>query len=388
MARFLLVVLPLTGHLNAALAVGQALVAGGHDVAWCGPETDLRPLVGPHAEIYPTGKRNYRQDTSSGPGAARTLWTEYLVPLNRFILDPVDAAVAGYRPDVVVADQYAVAGALAAHRRGVRWASLCSGAMELTPPSWELPGHQEWVAEQVARIWAKAGLPVDPAVDLRFSPYLVLALTSSALVGSAPLPPQCRLIGPVLGRRPTEPAFPWQDWDSDRQHVLVTVGTLAEHLAQDFYARMLAALAPLAGQVQPVVVAPAEAVPDPPDWLLVAARVPMLQLLPRLDAVVCHGGMGTVTEALAHGVPLVVAPIRHDQPAVAAQVAGAGAGIAVSFASASAAELTGAVSAVLTEPGYRAAARRVADSFAEAGGGAAAVAELAALAARTSPAPG
>ena len=386
MARFLLVPLPLTGHLNAALALGQALAAGGHDVAWCGPETDLRPLTGPNAQIYPTGKRYYRPDNGSGPEAARSLWTEYLVPLNRFILDPVDAAVDRHRPDVVVADQYAVAGGLAAHRRGLRWASLCTGAMELTPPSWELPGHQEWVAEQLARVWARTGLPVDPALDLRFSPYLALALTSAALVGTAPLPPQCRLVGPVLGARPTDPDFAWQDWDPRRRHVLVTVGTLAEHLARDFYARMLEALAPLAGQVQPVLVAPAEAVPDPPDWLLVATRVPMLELLPKLDAVVCHGGMGTVTEALAHGVPLVVAPIRHDQPAVAAQVAAAGAGVAVSFASASATELTRAVTAVLTEPVYRAAAHRVAESFTAAGGGPAAVAELAALAAGAEPA--
>ncbi|HEX8768442.1 MAG TPA: nucleotide disphospho-sugar-binding domain-containing protein [Jatrophihabitans sp.] len=380
MARFLVVVLPLTGHLNAALALGQALAAAGHAVAWCGPETDLRPLVGPDAEIYPTGKRYYRQGGGNGSAAARMLWTEYLIPLNRFILEPSDAAVAGYRPDVVVVDQYAVAGALAAHRRGVKWASLCTGAMELTPPSWELPGHQEWVAEQLARIWAKAGLPVDPAVDLRFSPYLVLALTSPALVGTAPLPPQCRLVGPLLGERPTDPDFPWRDWDPGRRHVLITVGTLSEHLAVEFYPRMLAALEPLAGQLQPVFIAPADAIPDPPDWALVADRVPMLDLLPRLDAVVCHGGMGTVTEALAHGVPLVVAPIRHDQPVLARQVAQAGAGIAVSFSSATAAELGKAVSAVLTEPAYRAAAHRVAESFRAAGGAAAAVAELAALA--------
>ena len=55
----------------------------------------------------------------------------------------------------------------------------------------------------------------------------------------------------------------------------------------------------------------------------------MLELLPELDAVLCHGGMGTVTEALAHGVPLVVAPIRADQPAVARQVTQAGAGLEV-----------------------------------------------------------
>lgn len=383
MARFLIVVLPLTGHLNAALALGQALVEGGHDVAWCGPESDLRPLTGPQAKIYPTGKRYYRQHKGTGLQAAQGLWAGYLIPLNRFILEPADSAVADYRPDVVVADQYAVAGALAAHRHGVRWASLCTGAMELTPPSWELPGYQEWVSEQLARVWAMAGLPVEKSVDLRFSPYLVLALTSPALVGAAPLPPQCKLVGPVLGRRRNDPDFVWQDWDPTRRHVLVTVGTLSDHLAETFYPRMAAAMESLADRVQGCLIAPPAAVPNPTGRLLIAERVPMLRLLPKLDAVVCHGGMGTVTEALAHGVPLVVAPIRHDQPMLARQVAEAGAGIAVSFESATVAELAEAVTAVLDRLEYRAAARRVADSFAAAGGAPAAVAELSELAVRS-----
>ncbi|MEO6503614.1 MAG: glycosyltransferase [Jatrophihabitantaceae bacterium] len=380
MARFLIVVLPLTGHLNAAVALGQALVAGGHDIAWCGPESDLRPLLGPQAKIYPTGKRYYRQHAGTGIDAARSLWAGYLIPLNRFILEPADAAVLDYRPDVVVADQYAVAGALAAHRHGVRWATLCTGAMELTPPSWELPGHQEWVAEQLARIWAMAGLPVEETLDLRFSPYLVLALTSTALVGAAPLPPQTRLVGPVLGRRPDDPDFTWPDWDPGRRHVLVTVGTLSDHLAGEFYQRIATALDLLSDRVQAVVVAPAATVAQAPGRWVVAERVPMLELLPRLDALVCHGGMGTVTEALSFGVPLVVTPIRHDQPALARQVAQAGAGIALSFESAGPVELGAAMAAVLDEPAYRAAARRVAESFTEAGGAAAAVKHLAALA--------
>jgi MGT family glycosyltransferase len=222
---------------------------------------------------------------------------------------------------------------------------------------------------------------VDESVDLRFSPYLVLALTSAALVGDAPLPPQCRLVGPILGSRPDDADFAWPDWDPDRQHVLVTVGTLSDHLAETFYPRIAAAMESLADRVQGCLVAPQAAVPNPTGRLLIAPRVPMLRLLPLLDAVVCHGGMGTVTEALAHGVPLVVAPIRHDQPMLARQVAEAGAGIAVSFESATVAELAEAVTAVLDRVEYRAAARRVADSFAAAGGGSAAVAELTELAA-------
>jgi UDP:flavonoid glycosyltransferase YjiC (YdhE family) len=52
-----------------------------------------------------------------------------------------------------------------------------------------------------------------------------------------------------------------------------------------------------------------------------------------MSAVVCHGGHNTVCEAVAHGVPLVVTPIRDDQPIIARQVADAGAGIRLHFAS-------------------------------------------------------
>ena len=65
-----------------------------------------------------------------------------------------------------------------------------------------------------------------------------------------------------------------------------------------------------------------------------------------------------------HGVPLVVAPIRLGELAVAEQVTRAGAGITVSFAEATPAQLAAAVTAVLDEPGYRAQARRIGAEFA------------------------
>ncbi|MBM7081930.1 glycosyltransferase [Micromonospora humidisoli] len=380
MARFLFVVLPVASHLNAPLAIGQALQAAGHEVAWCGPRSDLRPLIGPDATLYPTGKRYFRLDGETGMASVRSLWEGHVLPVNRFIRDAVDRAVAEHRPDVVVVDQYALAGALAAHRHGVPWATFCVGALELTPP--DLPGFTDYVRAQLARVWAMTDLPVDDAIDLRFSPYLVLGLTSTALTGATPLPARCVLTGPALGHRPDAPAFDWDAWDPARRHVLVTVGTMAEHLARDFYQRMMAATAALADRVQVVVTASPDVLPDPPVHVLAAPRVPVLELMPRLDALVSHGGLGTVTEALAHGVPVVVAPIRHDHPTVARQVTEAGAGIEVGFASATPADLTAALTAVLDEPGYRAQARRVGESFAAAGGAAAAARHLAALAAR------
>ncbi len=156
---------------------------------------------------------------------------------------------------------------------------------------------------------------------------------------------------------------------------------MAAHLVRGFFARMMAALEPMASRVQAVLNAPADSVPDPPPHVLVAPRVPMLDLMPRLDAVLCQAGQSTVNEALAHGVPLVVAPIRLGEPVTAEHVTRTGAGIAVSFSEATPTQLAAAVTAVLDEPGYRAHARRIGEEFSAAGGTGAAAAHLVPLAA-------
>jgi zeaxanthin glucosyltransferase len=380
MARFLLVPVPVVARLWPAVAIGDALAAGGHEVAWCGPESSLVPLLGPDPVLYPTGKRSYREFRQSGTAAVRELWDEYVLPLNRFIQDPVDRAVAEYQPDVVVADQYALAAALAAHKRGVRWASLCAGVLELTPPAGE-PGLREFVRTRLRQAWERAGLPPDDGVDLRFSPYLVIATTAAALTGPVPMPGHYLLVGAALGPRRTDPGFDWDWLDPARRHVLVTPGTLSAHLMHDFIPRMMAVLEPMASRVQVVLNASPEMMPHPPPHVLVAPRIPMLDLMPRLDAVVCTGGQSTVNEALVHGVPLLVAPIRLGELSVAEQVTRAGAGITVSFAAASPAQLAAAVTALLDEPGYRARARQIGAEYAAAGGTSTAAGRLVALAA-------
>jgi zeaxanthin glucosyltransferase len=382
-ARFLFVVVPVTARLWPAVAIGDALAAQGHDVAWCGPESVLRPIIGPGMAVYPTGKRSYRELHEVGTAAVRELWDEYVIPLNRFIQRPVDLAVAQYQPDVVFADQYALAGALSAIKHGAVWATLCAGALELTPPA-AADGLRDWVRSRLARACEAAGVPADDGLDLRFSPYLVIATTARALTGTVPMPENCVLVGAALGARRTDPLFALDWLDPGRRHVLVTVGTLSSHVAHDFLARIMAALEPLADRVQVVLNAAAEAMPDPPSHVLVAPRIPMLDLWPHLDAVVCQAGQSTVNEALVHGVPLVLAPIRLHEATVAQQVTRAGAGVEVSFAAATAAQLMAAMTAVLDDPGYKDRARELSEEFAAAGGTDAAAASLATLAAAAS----
>jgi MGT family glycosyltransferase len=372
-SRFLIVTLPLTGHVYRALAVADELSARGHEVAWCGSKAYFGPLLGPDATLFPTGTRVLRDQAVHGIAALKSLWEQYVIPMAHFMLPAVYRAAGEYRPDMVVVDQHALAGALAAHRHGLPWATLVTEAMELTHPLAALPRVDAWVRAQIAALcW---GVSVtDAGFDPLFSPYLVIAFTTSALTGGQSFPGHFALVGPAMLERPS--AFEWDLLDPARRKVLITVGTLATGLAGDFRQRAAAAVAPLRATVQPIIVGPPDLLPHSPGDMLVVPSVPMLALLPRLDAVISHGGMNTVNEALAHGVPLVLAPIRHDQPVVASQVVRAGAGIRVPFNRVRPSQLREALVSILDDPSYRHAARRIAESFAAAGGAPAAAARL------------
>jgi zeaxanthin glucosyltransferase len=386
MSRFLIVTLPLAGHAYRAVAVADALSARGHEVAWCGSNAYFGPLLAPEAILFPTGTRLFREQAGHGIAALKSLWQQYVIPMARFTLPAVDRAIREYQPDVVLVDQHALAGALAAHRHGLPWATLITQAMELTHPLAVLPRVDAWIRAQLASfcrdvasdLATEADGSGDGRLGLLFSPYLVIAFTTSAVTGEQPFPDHFALVGPAMLDRPG--TFAWDLLDPRRRKVLISVGTLATGLAADFYQRAVAAVAPLRAAVQAIIVGPPELLPGLPDNVLVVPSVPMLALLPRVDAVISHGGMNTVSEALAHGLPLVIAPIRHDQPVVAAQVARAGAGIRVPFSRVRPAQLREALVTILDDPSYRHAAERIRDSFAAAGGASAAAARLECLA--------
>jgi UDP:flavonoid glycosyltransferase YjiC (YdhE family) len=301
-----------------------------------------------------------------------------------------------------------------------------------------LPKVGEWVRQLLVDIQLEMGVSPEQAGrgDLRFSDQLILAFTTELLMGAASgaVPAPTAFVGPALGGRPPTSDFPWEWLRGDAASILVSLGTVNVGAGDRFFTAILEALDGLTvpmslaasggevggrggggaaaggggvrveaaagagggtgvgaaacdggdgGAVRPVqaiVVAPPDRFPAVPSNVLVRESVPQLELLSHLDAVVCHGGNNTVCESLTHGLPLVLAPIRDDQPIVAEQVVEAGAGLRVRFGRVKAAELRAVLTAVLSEPRYREGARRLRESFRGAGGAATAARKLEELA--------
>ncbi|WP_165436107.1 glycosyltransferase [Amycolatopsis suaedae] len=357
--RVLFVVPPFAGHVNPTLGVGAELRRRGYTVAWCG---DPRLVPGAYPAAVPG--QAPRPDGLSGFPALRHLWERVLLPLAEAMTPGVRAAVDHFRPDLLVVDQQALAGAVVATSAGLPWATSATTSGELAGPLAGLPRVREWLTGLLAPL----GVPGDP----RFSPHLVLAYTTPELTGSDAGVP-VRYVGPVP-REVQDAGFPWERLEPGYPLVYVTLGTVSGGGAR-FLGECVAALAART-HLRAVVADPHGVVRDPPGTVLVYPWVPQPALLRRAAAVICHAGHNTTCEALAAGVPLVVAPITDDQPVVAEQVVNAGAGVRLRFRHATTERIGGAVDAVLADPGYREAAHRVRVSFDRAGGAVAAADHL------------
>ncbi|HTI25529.1 MAG TPA: glycosyltransferase [Kutzneria sp.] len=381
MSRFLFVVPPLVGHINPTVGVAARLQADGHEVGWVGPTAALAGLITPAAPVQQPAPVFYPSDrplpdfavagrppTLRGFASLKFLWEEFLIPLADTMVPLVDAAVAEFRPDAMLVDQQALAGALVAERRGIPFATSATTSAELLEPLAELPKVAAWLDELLAGLRSRHGSP-DATHDLRFSPYGVLAFSTEELVG--PAKGDIVYVGPSITERPDDTPLPELD---GRPVILVSLGTANAEAGSKFLGTAVEALDGMP-DYQGIVVDPTGQVTD-------VRRVPQLALLPKCAAVVCHAGHNTVCETLSHGVPLVVAPIRDDQPIVAQQVVDAGAGVRVRFGRVTVEQLRQAITEAL---GHAEGAGRIQRSFASAGGAEAAANWLSELAAtRTS----
>ncbi|MFT4166583.1 MAG: glycosyltransferase [Microlunatus sp.] len=181
-----------------------------------------------------------------------------------------------------------------------------------------------------------------------------------------PFPAQFRsaadpLIGPVINYRSAS-VLP-DAGERDGGTVYVTLGTIFNTESGDLLARLSTASAAAAG-VRSVIVATGEHL-DPaglgpqPEAVTAYRFVAQHEVLSTCSAVVCHGGSGTVLDAISHGLPLVLLPLGADQPLNAQRCSALGCGVVLPADTVGAEQITRAVDEVLTQPSYRAASARL-----------------------------
>jgi len=112
---------------------------------------------------------------------------------------------------------------------------------------------------------------------------------------------------------------------------------------------------------------PAQIGPVPSNAIIVK-KAPQLELLEQASVCITHGGLNTVLESLAQGVPQIAIPVTYDQPGVAARIANKRTGAVTSLDKLTADHLSMLLNVVLDDPSYRYKARKIQKAIAEANG--------------------
>ncbi|MBI1353700.1 MAG: hypothetical protein GC160_05085 [Acidobacteria bacterium] len=172
---------------------------------------------------------------------------------------------------------------------------------------------------------------------------------------------------------------------SDKPLVFVSMGTFLSANPQ-LVRTLIEALRGLDAQVV-VALDPTvhqEAVSDAPDNFIFAGFVPQLRMLQRAALFITHAGVGSASEALFHGVPMVMLPEAFDHFLMAHKLQAEGAGLMFGEQPAPG-ELRQAVDAVLVDESFAANASRLGESLAATGGAVAAAERILAWSRRVAP---
>jgi UDP:flavonoid glycosyltransferase YjiC (YdhE family) len=261
------------------------------------------------------------------------------------MLPELERIAAEWRPDLILREPCEYASAVVAYRDGIPSAQVGISLAEVEAGSLRVagPALRMYGEGLAAALLGTAYLSRFPA-SLDPSPFTTtLRYRPPSAGGPAPLP----------------------EWwkSSTAPLVYVTFGSVIGYL-EDAPKRFRAALDAVAAlDVRVLMTLGRKFDPvrlgDIPTNVHVEAWVPQHEVVGEAAAVVCHGGSGTVLGALAAGVPVVVVPVFGDQFSNGERVAGAGAGLVAEAAP----QLTKAVTEVLRNPGYRAAAGRIANEM-------------------------
>jgi hypothetical protein len=364
--RFLIVSWDGGGNAPPALNLGARLVRQRHQVRLLGWKSMARrAAAGVEFATYPSVPP-WPPELAFEDALEERLMPALAGPGTR---DDILAQAEAFAPDVVVVDCMMGAGLEAAHELGRPSAVLVHLPYSAFMYEW---GDEAARAEK-ARFLGQAGA--------------VLALVPPGFDRPCPLPANTRYVGPITDPNPRQPldprdacllAGPGDPW------VLLSLSTTLQGQA--------AALPPMLDAVAALPVRvllslggalPATAV-DPPPNVTVRGFVPHHLVLPHMAAVISHGGLSTITAALAAGVPLLCIPQGRDQSDNAERVAASGAGRAVATG-APAAQIACALTELLADPAALREARRFADVIAGLGGGDAATRQVARLARSRAP---
>jgi MGT family glycosyltransferase len=386
MSKLIFLNVPGHGHVNPTLPAVTELVNRGFEVIYYN-SLDFKTVIqktGAQFRAYPEGGEltatNISRLAENLVNITILLLSESL-RLLPFIIEELKRE----KPDVVIFDSICLWGQQAAHLLGIPHISSISTLIFEKVPG--LLGWRDYLlAIRQAMPKMPKLIPLRKKLVHQYGPDIFPNKDIFPAVGEVNILYTSRLfqpetpfvdgrfhfVGPSIAPNTRQPRhFPF-DLLTQSPLIYISLGTI-HTITYDFLAKVKDAFASFPAQV---VISTGEQsdliqMSDLPHNFLVWPTVPQLDLLPKVDLFITHGGINSIQEGLYFGVPQIVIPQQMEQLLNGRLLQTHGAGLLIGSRpkpSFSAKTLRHTVSTVLNNQSYATSATKIGDSFREAGG--------------------
>ena len=377
MSKIVFFCIPAHGHTNPTLGVVRELIARDHEV-WYYSYEMMRGKIeatGAHFAACDAYDPQIRLSAADGERIGKDLAfsTQLIVDMTLALDDAVCRDIEALQPDCIVGDSMAFWAKLIAKKLSIPFVSstttfafnrysarvMKQGGGSLLALLLSMPK----INRSLNRLRGK-GYAVKSVLDLiqNDNETHTVVYTSPEFQPCADTFSDCyAFVGPIL--RPTE--YPMAR--DGRKTVYISLGTV-NNQHPDFYRNCLAAFRDTGYRVIMAVggETDVESLGAIPANFEVAPFVDQMAVLEIADLFLTHCGMNSVSEALYHGVPLVLYPQTPEQQGVANRVQELGAGHLL--ADDAPETIRRAADTLLADDACRTGAQNIADSFRRCGG--------------------
>jgi UDP:flavonoid glycosyltransferase YjiC (YdhE family) len=368
--RALFTCTPLYGHFLPLIPIARAMADAGHDVAFGTPgsfrepvetagfrwvragveddDPELIAVLAQHRELQGVEQTRFGLREIMGGIRPRRLVPDLL------------ALAETWRPDLIVRESREFGALIAAELLDVPYAQVqvnAAGAM---------PHLAAMLYEPLRHLRVTFGLP-DRSIQDLMDRYLVLT----------PFPISLNRLGdPIaatahhiraLPQDGADSALPaWCDEIGSRRLIYVSMGTVfSGWRGREIFSKLLAGLRDIDAEIVVTVGHDLNivALGPQPEHIHLETFLPLGTLLPRCSLVLFHGGSGTLSHVVAHGLPAVIIPLGADQPENAVHYAELGASRTLDQDQLTPEHVREVALDVLNTSSYRQSAERLRDEF-------------------------
>ncbi len=339
MAKIAFMPLPEIGHVNPTVKLARDLKQRGHQISYLGIVDHEEYISSQGLGFTSIFSRACPKGSSARYAKMKLTAIDMLMGLGEGALsnplEEIGSILTATRPDLLIIDLALRDLALVARKAGIQCALISTALQDV----------------RLRLVDTK----YDPATEL---PVLVLCPREFDFPNATQMKGRYYIESSVEVERQEPGQFPWDRLDEAKPLIYCSLGSHCQDYkeSEPFFRAVIEMMKEKPSWQLVLATGPHMVLADlqaVPQNALVVHWAPQMAILKKSSMMITHGGLGTVKECILLGVPMIVFPVKFDQPQNAARVVYHGLGLRADIRDASVRRIHDLVDRIHGDPSFK-----------------------------------